>query len=113
MNSLNSILLEGNLVRDPEASKTSKGISVCKFTIASNRFYKVDDEFQEEVSYFDIKVWAKMADTCNRKLTKGSGVRIIGRLKQDRWKDKEGNDKSAVYVIADHVEFKPSFKKTV
>lgn len=54
MNNLNSILLEGNLVRDPELSYTPKGVAVCKFSVASNRFYKQDEEFQQEVSFFDV-----------------------------------------------------------
>ena len=40
MNSLNSILLEGNLVRDPESKTLSTGTQVCNFTVASDRFYR-------------------------------------------------------------------------
>lgn len=106
MNSLNSILVEGNLVRDPELKNTPKGTSVCTFTIASNRYYKVEDEYQQEVSFFDVTTWAEVAERCGKYLKKGSGVRIIGRLKQDRWVDKEERKRSRVYIIADHVEFK-------
>ena len=109
MNSLNSILVEGNLTRDPELGQTPKGTSVCKFAIASNRFYKLDDEYQKEVSFFDVTTWARLAENCGEYLKKGRGVRIIGRLKQDRWKGIDGKGKSRVYIIADHVEFKPNF----
>ena len=113
MNSINSTILEGNLVRDPESSKTPEGKSVCKFTIASNRFFKEpeEEEYMTEVSFFRIIAMGKMADICNDRITKGSGVRVVGRLKQDRWEDSDGNRKSSVYVIADHVEFKPNYKK--
>lgn len=107
MNSLNSILVEGNLVDDPKLSYTSKGTSVCKFVIASNCFYKLDDEYQKEVSFFDVTTWARLAENCGEYLKKGRGVRIIGRLKQDRWKGIDGKEKSRVYIIADQVEFKP------
>lgn len=53
MNNVNSVLLEGNLCRDPELSYTSKGTSVCTLLVASNRSYKVEDERQEEVSLFE------------------------------------------------------------
>ncbi len=43
MNNLNSILIEGNLVKDPELSYTPKGTAVCKFTVACNRAFKQDD----------------------------------------------------------------------
>lgn len=106
MNSLNSILMEGNLVRDPEYKTTAKGTSLTKFTIACNKYYKVGEEFKEEVSYFDIVVWGREADNCNEHLSKGRGVRIIGSLKQDRWTDNDGKVRSRIVVIAEHVYFK-------
>lgn len=111
MNSLNSILLEGNLVKDPEFSYTSKGTAMCKFSIAANRFYKVDGEYEEEVSFFDVTAWATQAEICNQYLKKGREIRIVGRLKQDRWKGSDGEDKAAVHIIADHVEFRPNFNE--
>jgi single-strand DNA-binding protein len=111
MNNLNSILLEGNLVRDPELMYTPQGTPLCKFRIASNRFYKQNDndEFQKEVSFFDVTTWSKIAEICDKRLKKGNGVRVVGRLKQDRWEDPDGKSKSKVQIIANHVEFKPDF----
>jgi single-strand DNA-binding protein len=111
MNNLNSILIEGNLVRDPEMSYTPKGVAVCKFTVASNRFYKQEEELQKEVSYFDVTTWTRLAEVCGEYLKKGRGVRVVGRLKQDRWTDQEGKGRSKVYIVAEHVEFKPQIKK--
>ncbi len=110
MNNLNSILLEGNLVRDPELNFTAKGTPVCSFSVASNRYFKQDDEMQQEVSYFDVTTWSKLAEVCKEYLTKGRGVRVVGRLKQDRWTNEEGKTRSKVHIIAEHVEFKPKFK---
>ncbi len=111
MNNLNSILVEGNLVRDPELSYTPKAIAVCKFSVGCNRSWKQDDEVQKEVSFFDITAWNRLAETCGEYLKKGRGVRVVGRLKQDRWTDQEGKQHSRVLIIAEHVEFKPQFKK--
>ena len=113
MNSLNSILVEGNLTKDPVLKETPKGTSVCTFTVASNRFYKQDEAFEKEVSFFDVETWAKLAEACGSQLTKGRGVRVIGRLKQDRWNDPEGNYREKVKIVAEHVEFKPVFKDKV
>ena len=110
MNNLNSILLEGNLVADPELRYTPKGAAVCSFRVASNRFYKQEDELQKEVSYFDITAWNRQAEVCNEYLTKGRGVRVVGRLKQDRWEDQEGKTRSKVHIVAEHVEFKPKLQ---
>ena len=106
MNNLNSILLEGNLTRDPDLVKTSKGKSICKFSIATNRYYKTQDVYKNEVSYFSIEVWAGLADICMQNLTKGRGVRIVGRLKQERWKGEDDKPRDRIIIVAEHVEFR-------
>jgi len=110
VNNLNSLLIEGNLVKDPELSYTPKGTAVCKFTVASNRFFKQEQETQKEVSYFDVTTWARLAEVCGEYLKKGRGVRVVGRLKQDRWTDPDGKTRSRIFVVAEHVEFKPQLK---
>jgi single-strand DNA-binding protein len=110
MNNLNSILVEGNLVKDPELAYTTKGTAVCKFSVACNRFFKQEEEMQKEVSYFDVSTWARLAEVCGEYLKKGRGVRVVGRLRQDKWTDPEGKPRSRIEIVAEHVEFKPQFK---
>lgn len=111
MNSLNSILVEGNLTKDPVLNTTPKGTAVCNFSVASNRFYRSDDELQKEVSFFDVEVWSRLAERCADELSKGRGVRVVGRLKQDRWQDQEGNPRSRIKIVAEHVEFRRPRKR--
>jgi len=111
MNSLNSVLIEGNLVRDPETKEVASGSKLCTFSVASNRFFKQDNEKKSEVSYFDVEVWNKTAEACVKSLSKGRGVRVVGRLKQDRWEDKDGRRHSRIKVIGENVEFKTKFDK--
>ena len=107
MNNLNSVLLEGNLCRDPDLRFTPKGTPVCTLVVASNRSYKVEEERQEEVSFIETTAWGKLATVCSDYLKKGRGVRVVGRLKQDRWQDGDGNARSKVMIVAEHVEFQP------
>ena len=111
MNSLNSILLEGNLTHTPESRQLPRGSVVCNFTVASNRFYKMGESFQKEVSFFDVETWNGLAERCAGELDKGRGVRVVGRLKQERWLDAEGQNRSKIKIVAEHVEFKPQFNK--
>jgi len=114
MNNLNSILIEGNLVKDPSIRSTNKGTQVCSMKIASNRYYKMDNNspnFEKEVSYFDVDTWAKLAEACYTKGKKGRGLRVVGRLKQSRWNDAEGKPQSRITIVAEHVEFHPESKK--
>lgn len=110
MNSLNSIIIEGNLVRDPNLKTTPNGYQVCTFNVASNRFYRQNDQTEKEVSFFEVETWSKLAQTCGEVLKKGRGVRIVGRLKQDRWEDQSGKTISKIKIVAEHVEFRPIFK---
>lgn len=113
MNNLNSIILEGNLVRDAVLTEPASGFKVAKFTIGVNRFHKNQNgEGIEEVSYFDVEAYNTMAEYCEKKAKKGRGIRVVGRLKQSTWKDESGKLCSRTYVVAEHIEYKPIFHKT-
>jgi single-strand DNA-binding protein len=90
---------------------TPKGAAVCSFVLASNRYFKQDEETQKEVSFFEVTTWTRLADICGESLSKGRGVRVVGRLRQDRWNSPEGQPRSKVSIVAEHVEFKPQLKK--
>jgi single-strand DNA-binding protein len=110
MNNLNSILIEGNLVREPLLRSTPKGTPICTFRLASNRFLKQDSGWGKEVSYFDVEAWSRLADACHSLGHKGRGVRVVGRLKEDRWNSADGKAHSRITIVAEHVEFRPEFK---
>jgi single-strand DNA-binding protein len=110
MDNLNSILIEGNLVRDPELSYTPKGTAVCKFAVECKRNFKEGEETVKETSFFEVSTWTRLAEVCAEYLKKGRGVRVVGRLKQDRWTDADGKTHDRVFIVAEHVEFKPAEK---
>ncbi len=99
MNNLNSIIVEGNLVRDPQLKTTPNGHQVCSFSVASNRFYRQNDETEKEVSFFEVETWSRLAQTCAETLKKGRGVRVVGRLKQDRWEDASGKTQAKIKIV--------------
>jgi single-strand DNA-binding protein len=108
MTSFNKVILLGNLTRDPEVRYTPNGIAVASFAIAVNRKYKQGDETKEEVSYIDIVVFGKQAESCGQYIGKGDSVLIDGRLQQRRWDDKDsGQKRSKLEVIAQSVNFMP------
>jgi single-strand DNA-binding protein len=113
MNNLNSILIEGNLVRDADYRTTPKGTPVCKISLASNRFFKQESGIEKEVSFFDVEAWGKLAENVSNLGRKGRGVRVVGRLKQERWQNPEGKAMSRIIIVAEHVEFRPEFKKGI
>ncbi len=109
MNNLNSVLLEGNVVRDPDTQMFGER-QLTKFSIAVNRYYRnAAQESVQETSYVGIETWGSLAQVCSEFLGKGKTVRVVGRLKQERWKDNETN-RERIVIVAEHVECKPATK---
>ncbi len=104
---LNSVMLAGNLVQDPTSRKTKSGSAICLMRVAVNRHFKGrDGERTEETCFLDVDVFGAQATPCMEHLGKGSAVLIEGRLRQDRWKDKEtGQARSRIKAVADRVHF--------
>jgi len=101
----NKVILGGHLSSDPELHYAPSGTAIANFSIAVNRTFKKNEEFQKEVSFFEVTVFGKSAENCGQYLSKGSGVLIEGRLKQDIWQTDDGSKRSKVKVIADNVQF--------
>jgi len=102
---MNKIMLIGNLGKDPEMNYTPSGVAVTKFSLAVNRVTKTaTGEKQEETDWFNIIAWRQLAETCNTYLHKGSKVFIEGRLTQRKYTDRDGNQRTAIDVIANDME---------
>jgi single-strand DNA-binding protein len=112
MNHLNSVLIEGCLVRDPLFRTTTKGTALCTFAIATNRFYKQEGTMEKETNFFEVEAWSMLAEKSQSSGHKGRGVRVVGRLRQSRWTDTDGKSRSRIYIVAEHIEFRPEAKQT-
>ena len=102
------VVIEGNLVRDPERVELGENTSaMTKFAIAVNRFFRnAKAEAVEEVMFINVQAWGTLGKNCMTYLQKGRGVRVVGRLRQERWTDKDGGNWERILVVAEHVEFK-------
>ena len=89
MASLNSVILLGNLTRDPELRSTPNGTSVASFGLAVNRRYRQGEEQREEVCFVDIVCFGRQAETASEYLSKGNLVMIEGRLQWRSWETPE------------------------
>jgi single-strand DNA-binding protein len=107
VNNLNSILIEGNLTEDLVLEKTAKGTPVCNFTIASTRYYKSETGIEKEEGYFSIQVCGKLAEQAVTLGHQGRGVRVVGRLKQERLNGSNGQAQTRIVIIAEHIKFRP------
>jgi single-strand DNA-binding protein len=96
---INNVVEVGRLTRDPEMGYTNQQTPYCRFSIAVNGMK------QDDVSYFDITAWNKTATSCGQYLKKGSRVGITGRLHQNRFTDKAGQNRSKIEIVANNVQF--------
>lgn len=80
-----TLILVGNLGRDPEMRYTPSGQAVTNFSVATSRKYTGSDgNLVQETVWFRVSVWGKQAETCNQYLHKGSKVLVEGRLVPDQ-----------------------------
>ena len=83
--SFHTIIIVGNLGRDPEMRYLPSGQAVTSFSVASSRSYTNNQgEKVDETIWFRVSVFGKMAETCNQYLQKGSKVLVEGRLQADK-----------------------------
>lgn len=111
MSDINSVVLIGNLVRDLGSGGndfvyTQGGTCAATLSVAVNASRKnPDGTWGEEVSFFDVKLFGKRAEGLKQYLLKGTKVAVLGRLRQERWADKQtGAQRSRISVIAEDLQ---------
>jgi single-strand DNA-binding protein len=108
-----TIIIAGNLGRDPEMRYTPGGQAVTNFSVATSRQYTGSDGNQvKETIWFRVSAWGKTAETCNTYLRKGSKVLVEGRLVADPasggpriWNRQDGTPAASFEVSANTVRF--------
>ena len=101
---MNKVFLIGNLTRDPEASTTTSGVSVCRLAIAVNRRFSSADG-SREVDYFNVTAWRGLADNCSKFLKKGNKIAVSGSIQTRTYDKQDGTKGFAVDIVADDIEF--------
>jgi single-strand DNA-binding protein len=103
---INRVVLTGNLTRDPELRNTPSGTSVCSLRLAVNTSRKdASGQWVDKPNYFDITVWGRQGENVAQYLSKGRPVAVDGRLEWREFTDKEGNNRQAIEIVADSVQF--------
>ena len=98
-----TVTLVGNAAREPELRFTTGGRAVASFGIAVNRRYQVNNEWQEQVSFFNVTAWGTLAENAAASIAKGTRVIVTGRLEQREYDAKDGTKRTVVEVVADEI----------
>lgn len=102
---INTIVLSGRLTRDIDLRYIPNGTAVAKLSIAFDRSYQKNGEWQQETSYIDVTVWSKRAEQCAETLHKGSPVVIEGYLRTHSYTDSNNQNRKATEIVASKVSF--------
>ena len=101
---MNSVVLIGRLCADPELSYTpNTQTAVCRFTLAVDRPKRQGED--QGADFIRITVWGKQAENCDRYISKGRQVAVMGRIQTGSYKDRNGETVYTTDVVADRVEF--------
>jgi single-strand DNA-binding protein len=104
MASDNTVTLVGNITDDPELRFTPSGAAVANFTVAVNRRFQRDGQWEDRLDgFFRCNCWRDLAENVAESLQKGMRVVVVGRLQQRSWDDADGNRRSAFEIQVDEV----------
>lgn len=108
---MNSVNLIGRLTENPEMRQTQGGTAVTNFSIAVPRDYK-DQNGEYPTDFIQIQAWRHTAEFVCKYFVKGARVGITGQIQTSKYKDRDGNNRTSVYVIASGVDFADAKKDT-
>jgi single-strand DNA-binding protein len=101
---LNVAVLMGRLTKDPELRQTPNGVSVTTFTIAVDRDYTPKGQ-ERQADFIDIVAWRNTAEFVCKYFRRGQLVAVQGSIQTRTYTDRYGNNRKAVEVVADNVNF--------
>lgn len=109
---LNTITIMGRLTKAPELRYTQQNTPVAAFTLAVDRDYSGRDGGEKQTDFIDCVAWRGTAEFVDRYFDKGSMAVVSGRLQLRDWTDNNGNKRRSAEVVAEHVYFGESKRKS-
>ncbi len=101
---LNVITISGRLTDQPDLRRTGNGTAVASFTLACERDFK-NSSGQRETDFIPVVAWRQTGEFVANHFGKGQQAMVTGRLQVRKWQDKDGNNRYATEVVAEHVYF--------
>ena len=102
MSGVNKVILIGNLGKDPEVRYLDNGVAVANISLATSESYKnKQGERVTQTEWHDVVLWRGLAEVAEKYLKKGSSVYVEGKLRTNKWVDKDENTRYKTEVLAD------------
>ena len=102
-NSVNKVIIVGNLGQDPEGRFTPQGTAVTNLSVATNESWKNQNgEIQDRTEWHRVVMYGKMAETANEYMKKGQMVYVEGRLQTNEWEDQNQVKRKTTEIRCDN-----------
>jgi single-strand DNA-binding protein len=103
---INKVILLGNLGKDPEVRVTPQGMTIARFSLATGERKKDQSgQWVDHTEWHNIVTFGRTAENCQKFLKKGRQAFVEGRIRTNKWQDKEGKDRYTTEILADTVQF--------
>ena len=98
----NKVILIGNLGKDPEVRYLDSGVAVANLSLATSENYKnKDGKRVTQTEWHDVVLWRGLAEVAEKYLKKGSSIYVEGKLRTNKWVDKDDNTRYKTEILAD------------
>lgn len=106
MSSVNKAILVGNLGKDPEIRYLQSGDQICDITLATSEKYKdkTSGESKENTEWHRVVFFGRLAEICGQYLQKGKKIYVEGRIRTNKWQDKDGIDRYTTEIIGSEMK---------
>ena len=102
MSGVNKVILIGNLGKDPEVRYLDSGVAVANLSLATSENYKnKEGERVTQTEWHDVVLWRGLAEVAEKYLKKGSSIYVEGKLRTNKWVDKDENTRYKTEILAD------------
>ena len=102
MSGINKVILIGNLGKDPEVRYLDSGVAVANLSLATSENYKnKDGERVTQTEWHDVVLWRGLAEVAEKYLKKGSSIYVEGKIRTNKWVDKDENTRYKTEILAD------------
>ena len=101
---INKAIIIGRSTKDAETRYTQTGKQVATFTLAVDRDYK-NAQGEREADFIPCVAWGKLAEICERYITKGKQVAVAGRIQTRNYEDRNGQRRYITEIVASEVQF--------
>jgi len=103
LRSYNKIVIVGNVGKEPEINSSNTGVKIAKFSVATTESFNKGGEWKDVTEWFTCVAFNKLSDIVEKHIYKGAIVIVEGRIKTNKWTDKNGVERYRQEVIASEV----------